>query len=90
MIKVFLSRQRQVVLIAGIILNRLHRLLWLKQSQQTRVLAKCGANRVLKLQLLFWISGSSEKENKSRPKASTREFKSSNEISFQGKRVRWH
>ena len=62
MIKVFLSRQRQAVLTAGIILNQLHGLLWLKQSQQTQFLAKCGANRFHKLQLLFWIKRCSGKE----------------------------
>ena len=62
MIKVFLSRQRQAVLTAGIILNRLHGLLWLKQSQQTQFLAKCGANRFHKSQLLFWIKRCSGKE----------------------------
>ena len=62
MIKVFLSRQRQAVLTAGIILNRLHGLLWLKQSQQTQFLAKCGANRFHKLQLFFWMKRCSGKE----------------------------
>ena len=62
MIKVFLSRQKQAVLTAGIILNRLHRLLWMKQSQQTQFLVKCGANRFHKLQLLFWIKRCSGKE----------------------------
>ena len=68
MIKVFLSRQRQAVLTAGIILNWLHGLLWLKKSQQTQFLAKCGANRFHKLQLLFWIKRCSGKEKISRPK----------------------
>ena len=47
--------------------------------------AKYHTNRFHILQLLFRISGSSEKENKLRPKTSTGEFISSNEISFQGK-----
>ena len=48
--------------------------------------AKYRTNRFHILQLLFWISGSSEKENKSRPKTSAGEFISSNEIYSQGNR----
>src|SRR3954469_4682976 len=62
MIKIFLSCQKQAVLTACVILNRLHELLWLKQSQQTLFLAKYGANRFHKLQILFWIKRCSGKK----------------------------
>ena len=48
--------------------------------------AKYHTNRFHILQLLFRISGSSEKENKARPKTSAEEFISSNEIYFQRER----
>ena len=51
--------------------------------------AKYHTNRFHILQLLFRISGSSEKENKSKPKNSAGEFIGSEEIFFEGKRVRW-
>ena len=62
MMKIVLSRQKQAVLTVSIILNRSHELLWLKQSQHTQFLVKCGTNRFHKLQLLFWIKRSLWKE----------------------------
>src|SRR3954470_8295778 len=61
-IKNFLSRRKQAVPTAGVVLNRSHGLLWLKQIQQRQFLAKCGTNRFHKLQLLFWIKRSLWKE----------------------------
>ena len=68
MMKIVLSRQKQAVLTVSIILNRSHELLWLKQSQQTEFLVKCGTNRFHKLQSFFWIKRCSGKEKNSGPK----------------------
>ena len=47
--------------------------------------AKYWTNMFRRLKLYFWISGSSEKENKSKPKNSAGEFTGSEEIFYEGK-----